>query len=405
MICDHFGVCGGCSQQNIAYEQQLAQKELIVKNELSSISIKEFNSILPSPDLFFFRNKMEFSFGNERDIEIYNKSQPSPRLACQATWQASSTLNVHIGLHPKGRFALVVPTPNCLILSKESQVILNVVQEWANQHKITTYVRKNGLGDLRHLVIREGKNTGERLVNLVAKSQTPHIDELAISIQKTGLVSCFTWTAHDGRSDVVTGPLHKIFWGPGWIQEKLGTVLFQVHPFSFFQTNTKAAENMIGLLRNKITEVGTIGSNSRLIDLYCGVGSIALNLCDLFDETLGVEISPDSVKDAVKNTELNNKQKVSFQASKAEDMLSLIEGLTSSDTVVVDPPRAGLHPKVIEATIKSKIKKLFYVSCNPESLKRDLLLLTSRFSVDKIQPMDFFPHTPHIETVAFLSAS
>jgi 23S rRNA (uracil1939-C5)-methyltransferase len=218
-ICPHFGVCGGCSRQDKPYAQQLSDKENSVRKFLKDLPIQTFHPILPSPETNFYRNKMEYSFGDERDIEIFsgNSKLESRNMTMNKT---------HLGLHPKGRFAIVTPTPECRLLSTESQEILQAVADWANDYQVSIYVRKSNEGNLRHLVIREGKNTGERMVNLVAKTPTPHIDELAERLEALrDKITTFMWTAYDGLSDVAHGGDVKIYWGHGMITEQYGGLL------------------------------------------------------------------------------------------------------------------------------------------------------------------------------------
>ncbi len=401
-ICAHFGLCGGCSRQNISYAEQLAVKENIVRTHLEKFEVRTFHPILPSPDQFYYRNKMEFSFGNEKDLKILS-SIPHPvlRTSLSTEWRGTEgEARAHLGLHPKGRFALVTPTPGCLLLSEESQRICAVVEEWATSNGVSVYVRKSNQGDLRHLVVREGKSTNERLVNLIAKSTTPHIDSLAEALKKSGLnITTFLWTAYDGLSDVAGGDDHRVYWGDGAIQEKIGDLRFKVTPGSFMQTNTHAAEMMIGVLRR------WIHSSKTLIDLYCGSGAIGLSLAKDFEQVIGVEINRSAIHDAEQNKLVNHIVNARFIEGKAEDVApGLPVGPDAANTVVVvDPPRAGLHPKMVETLLSWLVPNLFYVSCNPESLARDLRALSARYDILDVQPMDFFPHTDHIETAIRLS--
>lgn len=392
MTCPHFGPCGGCSSQDKAYTDQLLAKQKLVEKNLAGLAVDEFRAIMASPDVFYYRNKMEFSFGDERDIEILNHQPVS-----------EGGKSVHLGLHPKGRFALVTPTPECLLESLESQQVMNVVTSWATKHQIPVYVRKSGEGDLRHLVIREGKNTGERLVNLVAKSSTRHLDKLAAGLQESGIpIQTFLWTAHDGKSDAVMGEVGRVFWGEGFIREKMEGKSFQVAPSSFFQTNTRAFEACLRILKSWVSE-DSLAGQSRLFDLYCGCGSIGLSLAEHFKEVVGIEINGAAVQDAVKNAESNDITNVRFLVGRVEALLPTIPFAPGEQAaVVVDPPRAGLMPKVVETLLAWGAPHLYYISCNPESLGRDLRVLGARYRIVSVQPMDFFPHTQHIETAVRL---
>lgn len=403
MICPHFGVCGGCSRQDAPYLDQLADKESIVRACFEGLLVQRWHPIFGSPDPFFYRNKMEYSFGDVRDVEILNrpkgdKTRTSPEVP------AGKNV-IHLGLHPKGRFAIVTPTPSCLLMSQEAQSVLAVVGRWATDHQISTYVRKSGEGDLRHLVIREGKNTHQRLVNLVARARTPQLDDLTVRLRDSGVaITSFLFSAYDGISDVAGADERRILWGDGAIQERLGAVTFTVTPASFMQTNTRAAERMIDTLKVWIQEDAPDGQRQRLIDLYCGSGAIGLNLAALFEEVIGIEIHPDAVRDARKTADDNKILNARFLEGKAEDVVVQValRSQVAESTVVVDPPRAGLHTRLVKTLLEWGAPRLYYVSCNPETLARDLRLLVERYSIVDVQPMDFFPHTDHVETAVRL---
>lgn len=401
MICPHFGVCGGCSRQDVPYESQLADKDAQVKAALSGLEVERWHRIMMSSQTFFYRNKMEYSFGDRRDIAILNR--PKSERGTPAVYEGDNA--VHLGLHPRGRFAIVTPTPECLLLSEETQKIIAEVGRWATERQVGVYVRKSGEGDLRHLVIREGKNTGERLVNLVARSATPHVPELADRLKALGVpITTFLWSKYDGASDVAGADSRNVFWGEGAIREKLGRVTFTVTPSSFMQTNTRAAERMIDLLRSWSDEDGASLSRKTLIDLYCGSGAIGLNLAATFDEVIGIEIHADAVRDAWRTAKENGIPNARFIEGRAEDAAAQLPvgDRAATATVVVDPPRAGLHPALVKTILGWAAPRLYYVSCNPESLGRDLRLLVEKYRIVDVQPIDFFPHTDHVETAVRL---
>jgi tRNA/tmRNA/rRNA uracil-C5-methylase (TrmA/RlmC/RlmD family) len=403
-ICPHFGVCGGCAHQDIAYEQQLADKTRRVQQALANLPVRSFHPIL--------------------------KNIPKPEIGGA----------VHLGLHPKGRFALVTPTPHCGLESEAARVIMQTTAAWATEHGVSVYVRKTGDGDLRHMVIREGKNTGQRLVNLVAKSTTGQVDELASRLKTCGVpITTFLWSRYDGLSDVARSGEQQIYWGEGSIQEKMSGATLKINANSFMQTNTHAAEVMIGLLKDWIAQsfvaflpsplvgkgregaakLGGLpvsvgpptptlrrkgGGGSTLIDLYCGSGSIGLSLAREFDEVIGVELNPSAIQDALINAEVSQTKNIRFIEGKAEAVAATlpVRDQAQNTMVIVDPPRPGLHPTMINTLLDWSVPWLFYVSCNPESLARDLKALSERYDILDAQPMDFFPHTDHIETAVRL---
>lgn len=388
LICPHVGLCGGCAHQDKSYPDQLRNKEEKVRQALAGLPVHEMLPIESSPESFFYRNKMEYSFGDEFDRRVL-KLSPDPG-------------RVHVGLHPKGRFSLTAPTPDCRLLSEDAKRIVNNVSEWATENAVPVYVRPKNKGVLRHLIIREGKNTGERLVVLVATSQLPNIGDLAKRLKDSHVpISSFLWARHDGLSDVARGSHHETFWGEGWIHERLGRVEFRVTPYSFMQTNTHAAEKMVDILREWTDEIPTQDRRA-LCDLYCGAGTIGLNLADLFENVVGIESEQQSVENARETARRNYIGNAEFEVGRVENLVDRLSQATESSICVVDPPRAGLHPKVTEALLSSPFRRIFYVSCNPETLARDLKVLAVKYGIDVVQPIDFFPHTDHVETLVKL---
>lgn len=355
-----------------------------MKTALDGLAVQNFHPILPSPDLFYYRNKMEFSFGDSFDRSVL-KLDAAPG-------------SVHVGLHPKGRFAITAPTPECQLISKEANLITQTTAAWATEHSIPVYVRPKNSGVLRHLVIREGKNTGERLVTLVASSGLAHVEDLCLRLKKLNCITSFVVAQHDGLSDIARGSSLDIMWGPGWIKEKVGRVEFRVTPYAFMQTNTRAAETMIELLRT------WAGYGDTLLDLYCGTGTIGLNLADVFISVRGMECEPESVANAVETAERNGINNAAFESGRVEKMLDKFPHERSQTVCIVDPPRAGLHPDVANALIKAGFPSLIYVSCNPLTLARDLKKLEAVYAIEDVQPLDFFPHTDHVETMVKLHA-
>jgi len=406
-LCPHFGICGGCSTQDKPYPHQLVEKEIKVRELLSGLDVKKFLSVVGSPDVYFYRNKMEFSFGNQKDVEILSRPWVSRKERREKSVQSlpppSLPERVHLGLHPRKRFNLVTPTPECLLLSLESQKICSIVSAWATKFKIPTYTRHNHKGILRYLVIKEGKNSKDRMVNLISTSAVTYLEELKEDLRGSQIpISTFIGTVNDGLSDVAKGEASTIFWGTGVIQEKLDQKVFYVTPASFMQTNTRAAELMIRQLREWIQE--DLKSKQRetlLFDLFCGSGAIGLNLAELMDRVVGVEVDAAAVNQAKENAELNGCRNVEFHVGRAEDWVALFgpTGKNEEKFIVVDPPRPGLHPKVVEALLEAPASHLYYVSCNPVSLARDLRVLGAKYRIETVQPMDFFPHTDHVETL------
>ena len=242
-------------------------------------------------------------------------------------------------------------------------------------------------------------------MNLVARAKTPAIPDLAERLKRGGVpVTTFLFSAYDGASDVAGADARHVQWGEGAIRERLGRVTFTVTPSSFMQTNTRAAERMIDLLRSWSVEDGAGGAAKVLIDLYCGSGAIGLNLASAFDEVIGVEVNADAVRDAWRTAKENGIPNARFIEGRAELAAAELPvgARASATTVVVDPPRAGLHADLVRTLLSWQVPRLYYVSCNPESLARDLRPLSEAYRILDVQPMDFFPHTDHVETAVRL---
>jgi 23S rRNA (uracil1939-C5)-methyltransferase len=384
--CLHFGVCGGCAVPPGGapppYEQQLAEKEARVRALLSPFDIAQWLPIIPSPDLWHYRNKMEFAFA-----------------------VAADTPDMVLGLRQSGRYDRVVDLQTCFLTSPEAVEILQRVRAWAKAHGLSGYHRKQHVGDLRYLVVRDGKNTGQRMVVLLASKPTDGDSKLeaAIPALREAIESLVTtaWLGvTDLRTDVARTDDMRLLWGPGTIEERLGDIRYQISPYSFFQTNTHGTERLYGLL----AAWGAMQGGA-LLDLYCGSGGITLALAKSFDRVVGVDSNRDAIEDARANAERNGLGNTEFVCGDALDFVKKLPGSKLSiqlSALIVDPPRPGLHPKAMEALLDINSPRLAYVSCNPESLARDLKSLASLYRFISAQPVDLFPHTAHVETVVFM---
>ena len=352
LTCKHWGVCGGCRCDGqsdghpapLPYADQLASKESWVRALLQPYTIEEWRPIIPSPEMWYYRNKMELAFG---------EFGPDGMV---------------LGLRETGRFDRIVDLETCLLMSPEAQEITNRIRSWAKKHGLKGYHRRAHHGDLRYLVLREGKNTGERMgiliVTKIAFDKTAAMLELTALLQP--LFSTFLIGVTDSLGDVARAPDMHLRWGPGYIQDKLGALTFRISPYSFFQTNTRGAEKLYSLLQQWATGIG-----GALLDLYCGSGGIGLSMAATFDRLVGIDSNPDAIQDAKFNAELNGLGNTEFVATDAEQFLKILPASKLSvqlATVVVDPPRPGLHPKAMHALLELNPTRIGYVSCNPESL-------------------------------------
>jgi 23S rRNA (uracil1939-C5)-methyltransferase len=376
MDCQHFGICGGCRSQPgsrpIPYQQELLQKETLVKTLLAPYEVGEWKPMIPSPEEWYYRNKMEYAF---------------------AVWDEHLVL----GLREAGRFDHIIDLETCLLMSEGSLEVLKRTRQWANAKGLKGFHRRRMEGDLRYLVLREGKNTGERMAILVAHHT---VDTAALTESIRPLLTTAWLGVTDAISDVARAEDMRLLWGPGTITEKINQRTYQISPYSFFQTNTRGTEKLYALLQEW-------GSSFRgaLLDLYCGSGGIALALADSFDRVVGIDNNKDAIEDAKMNAERNGLGNTEFVCEDAMEFLKKLPGSKLSiqlSALVVDPPRAGLHPKALECLLDINPPRLAYVSCNPESLARDLQKLIPFYRIQSAQPVDLFPHTAHVETVVFM---
>ena len=372
--CIHFGLCGGCRWQDLSYEDQLLLKERMVRNALHQYGFEEIEvkSTMPSHAPFFYRNKMEYSFGCDRDG------------------------NIQLGLHMRGRFNRVFDVESCHLQSPISNKIVQHVRRLANELELSAYDLKAHSGLLRFLVIRDAKNSNQVLVNLVVSNYPEgEVETLANCLrEEVPEIDSFIITLHTGKAQVAKGEREFVLWGDGVIEESCGPIRFDISPQSFFQTNSIQAERLYNLISEWAGE--EIG---KTLDLYCGTGSISLHLAHRAEHVLGIEVVEEAVEDARLNAERNGVNNCLFVAGKAEDeLLSLRD--EDFDLVVVDPPRPGLHKNVLAALGQMKPARILYVSCNPQTLAENLHILKDYgYGVRRVQPVDMFPQTPHCEVV------
>jgi 23S rRNA (uracil1939-C5)-methyltransferase len=377
-ICSHFGLCGGCSWQDLKYEEQLKFKTKQVKETLRHIGgFSDFpiQEALGSDDIFYYRNKMEYAFAPDPNQQLI------------------------LGLHPKERFDQVFDLKECFLQSEKANQIVDFVRRFAREKKLIPYGLKERSGFLRFLGIREGKNTDMTMVNLVTnKGEFPFRDEFL-----SGLVSNFPFVESVVRNinsklaNIAMGEEEELLGGERTITEKLGKFKFEISGNSFFQTNTKQAEKLYEVVLN----MADLQGNESVLDLYCGTGTISIFLSQNAKKVIGVESVEESVKNAQRNAELNGVTNCEFICGEVKKVLAkFVENKEIPDLVVVDPPRAGLHKHVTKYLLNMKPPQIIYVSCNPSTLARDLKILCEEcYKLEKVQPIDMFPHTYHIETV------
>jgi len=378
--CPHFAFCGGCTYQNLPYEEQLKLKSSQLKDLMDgAISAPYvFEGVKESPQKLAYRNKMEFSFGDEE------KDGP-----------------LALGMHRRGSFYDIVTVDNCQIVDRDYRKILACILSYFQGQEIPFYHKLRHTGYLRHLLVRKGTKTGEILVVLVTSTQLQLADqpwvEKLLSLKLNGKIVGILHTYNDSLADVVQSDRTEILYGRDYFYEELLGLRFKISPFSFFQTNSLGAEVLYETAREYIGDT----KDKVIFDLYSGTGTIAQMLAPVADKVVGVEIVEEAVEAAKVNATLNGLSNCSFIAG---DVLKVIDELTEKpDLIVLDPPRDGIHPKALQKIIDFGVNRIVYISCKPTSLARDLELLQGRgYQVEKCVGVDMFPGTGHVETVVLL---
>jgi 23S rRNA (uracil1939-C5)-methyltransferase len=384
--CSHTEICGGCTYQTLAYPMQLEAKAHQVRENLARIAglePPEPEPPMPAPLLFGYRNKMEFSFSPRSWDPAGIPEQPVPGPA--------------LGLHVRGRFDAIFDIHDCVLCEPEVSLLLERIREFARGHGLTAYHGRAGTGLLRHLVFRSSRHSGEWLLALVVKEDDPLLADLVREcVEAHPRIAGFLIWIHSGLATVACAEREILVSGRNRIVERLVDLEFELGPSSFFQTNTCAAEVLLQEVRRMAPQVGTI------LDLYCGVGTLGLGLASNCNRMIGIESIAAAVMDARRNAERNGISHATFETAKAEDWLPRAKALRP-DLVVVDPPRAGLHPRALSSLISLSSSTILYVSCNPATLARDLQALNEEgYRPDRLRILDLFPHTPHVETIVRL---
>ena len=380
--CKDFGPCGGCSYQTLPYETQLNVKKEQVKKLVDSVcSDYEFEGIIGSPTEWGYRNKMEFSFGDEV------KDGP-----------------LALGLHKRGSFHDIITTDGCQIVNNDYNVILRAVLDYFTALGTSYYRKITHTGYLRHLLVRRAAKTGEILINLITSSQEEMdmkpLVEMLLNLKLEGTIVGILHTINDREADVVQCDSMEILYGQDYFYEEILGLKFKISTFSFFQTNSLGAEVLYSKAREYVGET----KDKLIFDLYSGTGTIAQLLAPVAKKVIGVEIIEEAVVAARENAKLNNLNNCEFIAG---DVLKVIDSIEDKpDLIVLDPPRDGIHPKALDKIIDYGVDHLVYISCKPTSLVRDLEVLQARgYEVKKVCAVDMFPQTVHVETVVLLTRS
>ena len=372
--------CGGCQIQELDYQKQLDVKTNEVKQVISRVGKLDgvvIHDTLGMEHPFRYRNKAQFPIQKKDNMPV-------------------------IGFYKKKSHDLI-STDECIIQHEVNDKIIKIIKTYIRAYNVSIYDEKTHKGLLRHLVTKVGFTTGEVMIVLVANGKKlPYLKELA-SVLKENIPGFKTLVVNVNtqKTNVILGKENIVAYGDGMIRDYIGELVFEISPLSFFQVNPLQTE----VLYNKALEYANLGENDTVFDIYCGIGTISLFLAQKAKKVYGIEIVEDAIKDAKRNAKINNMDNVEFYVGKAEEVVPKMykEG-KRANVVVVDPPRKGCDEKVLDTIVSMEPDRVVYVSCNPSTLARDLAYLNERgYKCHEIQPVDMFPHSVHVENVAWLS--
>lgn len=394
--CSHFGVCGGCKWQNLPYSEQLKAKQQQVEDQLrriGKVELPQVNDILGSEQIFCYRNKLEFGCSNKRWLT-------KEEVASGAQFSVMDA----IGFHITGAFDKILPIDKCWLMDDLHNKIRNEVRDYALEHGITFFDLRAQVGLLRDMMIRNS-NTGEWMVLIqfhfekaedkqTAEGLLKHIGDKFPEI--TSLLYVDNQKCNDTFGDLPV----VVFKGNDHIFETMEGLKFKVGPKSFYQTNTLQAYHLYSVAR----KLACLSGKEMVYDLYTGTGTIANFVARNASKVVGIEYVPEAIEDAKVNSEINGIDNTVFYAGDMKDILtdSFIAEHGRPDVIITDPPRAGMHPDVVDTILRANPERIVYVSCNPATQARDLALMDGQYRVQEVQPVDMFPHTPHVENVVLL---
>ena len=381
-MCSHYALCGGCTYQTMRHEEELRLKERQVKRllENAGICVQSWEGIVPAPSETGYRNKCEFSFGDEeKDGDLA------------------------LGMRKRMSYYEVVTLKDCNIVDADYLRIIEGTLQFFQERRVPFYHKARHDGSLRHLVVRKGAATGEILINLVTSSEVPfsveEFKDMLLGLELEGSVCGILHSVNDGLADVVKSDEMRLLYGRDFFMEKLFDLEFKVSVYSFFQTNSAGAEKLYSIVKEFAGDV----ADKTVFDLYCGTGTIGQIMAEAGSKkVIGIELIEEAVVAANENAKRNHLENCTFLAG---DVLKMVDELEERpDLIIVDPPRDGIHPKAIGKIIAFGAPEIVYVSCKPTSLARDLEIFQQEgYQVERVKLMDMFPRTVHVETVCLLS--
>jgi 23S rRNA (uracil1939-C5)-methyltransferase len=377
--CPRYGVCGGCAMQTVSYEEQLRQKARQVRESLVRIGKQPdlpIEPIRPSPVIWRYRNKMDYTFGADREGRVI------------------------IGMHQKGEYAGIVDVEECWLQPESFDRALGVVRRFARESGMAAYDARTHRGFWRHLILRHSVAEDTMLAVLItATGELPQPERLIEQLQAAGTnLKGFVWAVNNAVADVASCQERRWQWGDKAFRERLGQLWYRVSPLSFFQVNTQATEALYQCVADSIEPNRALN----LLDAYCGTGSIGIFCAEGFAQVVGVESTREAVWDARENAALNGLTNCTFLCGDVKKMIALARQSVAGRfaRIVVDPPRGGMDKKALQALLMLRAPIIVYVSCNPATLARDVVTLSEwGYLIERVQPFDLFPHTPHVEAV------
>lgn len=392
-FCQHFDLCGGCKWQNLSYEAQLREKDLFVRNaiqRIGKVEVGEWEPILEGGKTQFYRNKLEYSFSSARwmtEEEISGGEIIEDKKG--------------LGFNKAGTFDKVINLETCYLQAEPSNAIRNWLRSYTSGTNFPYYSSRSKKGLLRNIMLRSTEK-GDFLVLMSFAYDDEELRRQLLDdlIKEFPAIKSVFYVISNKVNSVTIDLDYHHYYGEEVLIEYLGDVAFQIGPKSFFQTNTTQAKRLYDIVK----EYADFQGNENVYDLYTGLGSIALYIAKDVANVTGIEEIPEAIHYANINKDLNQIHNANFYTGDVKDILtdSFVQKHGIADTIITDPPRVGMHPEVVQTLLKSGAKKIVYVSCNPATQARDIQLLSDRYDVKKLRPVDMFPHTHHVETVALL---
>lgn len=388
-VCQHFGICGGCKWQNLNYEKQLELKDNQVKEALTRIGKAEIGQILPikaCDHLYFYRNKLEFSFSTKRWLT-------KEEVLSEDKFENQNVL----GFHAPSNFEKIIPIESCHLQPYPSNEIRNYIYQFTQQNNYSYWDTKLHTGLMRNIILRTNSKSEAMVIISFAINDKKKIVPLLDSLTKAfPAIKSLNYVINPKFNDSIFDLEVINYRGEKYLKEQLGTKTFLISPKSFFQTNSIQSK----LLYDIMVGFAEFKGNETVLELYTGIGSIAIYISDKVKKVIGIEIIPEAIQDAVLNAQLNEIQNVDFIAGDVKDVLKDIND--QFDIIIVDPPRAGLDKQVTEKMIELRPEKILYISCNPSTQARDIEILRNHYDVQKSQAVDMFPQTHHVENVVLM---